>query len=364
MAFPDIKNVKVGLSGDGQLGYKAITVKQNDKNSRKIEVEFVDEDGNILEIPSGYVAKFQATNERREPILNDCEISTNKIIYTVTEDLTAVAGTVVAEIGLYKPDPEGDTTKDELIQSTSFKVLVEKSAIDRNAVVGSSKFDTLTIMINTITGLITLINQKLTDMETATTNAINATNEMIQLNQDVTSAEASREQAETARVEKDARIPDWLTMTQAEYDALTQTEKDDLLYFHLISDSESNDDLADELTTLINDTNTAKEAAQQVVISQNNINDNDVNTVQTWSSNNIAQRMRIFTYTTTATTSSITHNLNFNPTRDDLMIIYKGVVLEETDNYTHSADYKSINLTGWTIPSGEKVHFRLYKFVK
>jgi len=172
MTIPNIQEIDVGLNG--KLGFKVIKMKQYDKNTRTIKITLI-EDGDIVEIPSTYIAKFQATKKDNTIVLDDCTITGNVISYTVIEQLTTVAGDVLCEIGLYEPDALGDTTKDKLIQTTTFKILVEKTAMDRNAVASSSEFNTLTIMINTLTGLVVSATQMITDVNVAINNSNTAT---------------------------------------------------------------------------------------------------------------------------------------------------------------------------------------------
>lgn len=62
--------------------------------------------------------------------------------------------------------------------------------------------------------------------------------------------------------------------------------------------------------------------------------------------------------------TNVVHNLTFNPTKDDLVVSYRGILLDVNDNYKHNANYNSIDLVGWSINTGEKILFRLYKDVK
>ncbi|WP_455717722.1 hypothetical protein [Anaerosporobacter sp.] len=180
MPIDNTQELKVGMNTT--LSYKPIMLKQYDKNTRKIEITLVDNNG-VISIPSGAYAKLQGTNRIGEPILEDCDIENNKVIYTATENLTSEAGTVQCEIGIYEADSSGDKTKDKLLQSATFPVIIQKSAMDRNAIINSDEFNTLTIMINTITGLVDRaestieeINIAISNSNIATNNAIDATN--------------------------------------------------------------------------------------------------------------------------------------------------------------------------------------------
>lgn len=79
-------------------------------------------------------------------------------------------------------------------------------------------------------------------------------------------------------------------------------------------------------------------------------------------SNYYIQQIKIATFTATSdNTSTIIHNLDYSPLNDDMIVIYRGVYLELGVNYIDNADYKSITLTDWSIATGEKITFKLYK---
>lgn len=179
MSKPNTQEINVGLNG--AVYFKPIVIKQFDKNTRRIEITLL-EGSDIYEIPVNSTVKFQATKQDGKIIFDDCNVEDGIIVYNATEKLSTSAGTVKCEIGIYEPDPNGDISKDGLLQSATFDILVEKSAMDRNAVVSSDEFNTLTIMINTITGLVEKaentikeINIALSKANNATTNAIIAT---------------------------------------------------------------------------------------------------------------------------------------------------------------------------------------------
>lgn len=175
-------NVQELLVGANEIqGFKRLKMKQYDKNLREFRISLI-EDGSVSDIPSNYVVKFQATKPDGTIILDDCTVENDIVVYRPREQLSNIAGTVKCELGFYVPDPEGDANEDGLIQSVTFEILVEKSAMDRNAVVSSNEFNTLTIMINTITGLIESVTTALSQVE------------------NIIATEASRVTAENGRV--------------------------------------------------------------------------------------------------------------------------------------------------------------------
>ena len=62
-------------------------------------------------------------------------------------------------------------------------------------------------------------------------------------------------------------------------------------------------------------------------------------------------------------TTNIVHNLNYNPTHDDLIAFHDGLLLSNV-NFTYNADDVSIDLKDWALETGDKIVFRLYKDVK
>jgi hypothetical protein len=241
-------NVQELLVGANEIqSFKRLKMKQFDKNLREFRISLI-EDGELTVIPSGYVAKFQATKPDKTIVLDNCTIVDNVVIYKPKEQLSTVAGTVECEIGFYIPDPEGNTNEDGLIQSVTFEILVEKSAMDRNAVISSNEFNTLTIMINTITGLIVEANEALSQIEG-----------VIESEEGRVIAENGRVDAEEIRVQKDLTRPDYIYLTQAQYDALPLIEKEDINKIYEITDDDG--ELPNELEALILDTQNAATAA-------------------------------------------------------------------------------------------------------
>lgn len=161
MSIENKQELNVGLNG--VVGFKPIVIKQFDKNTRRIEITLLD-GSDIYEIPVGCVAKFQATKEDGKIIFDDCTIENGMIVYKATEQLSTCVGTVKCEIGLYS------SNKEELLQSSTFDILVEESVMDRDAIISSDEFNTLTIMINTITGLVESATLILSEIETAISN--------------------------------------------------------------------------------------------------------------------------------------------------------------------------------------------------
>lgn len=66
----------------------------------------------------------------------------------------------------------------------------------------------------------------------------------------------------------------------------------------------------------------------------------------------------------TDNTTVITHNLSYNPSNDDMVVMYQGIILEENINYVQVNGNLSIDLQNWFINTGEKIKFKIYKNMK
>ena len=76
---------------------------------------------------------------------------------------------------------------------------------------------------------------------------------------------------------------------------------------------------------------------------------------------------KILEMTITASTDNTTvivHNLSYNPSNDDMVVIYQGIILEENVNYVQVSGNLSIDLQNWSINTGEKIKFKIYKNMK
>lgn len=71
-----------------------------------------------------------------------------------------------------------------------------------------------------------------------------------------------------------------------------------------------------------------------------------------------------YTATTNGTTNVPFTFVDYDTNHDDMIVSYNGVLLENPDNYTVNANNSSIDLSSWSIDSGNVVRFRLYKNCK
>jgi hypothetical protein len=340
-----------------QFTAETIKFPQYDSNTRYIRATLY-VNGQPFTATSSQIITFSATKPDGYGVYNEAGIDDEgRIVYEITEQTTNYPGTFPACFTIYDTKTVSGVTITRRKASFNFKIHVAKSALNDDTIISANEFKVLTNLIATVGDIIVDGNALLISLT-------NLENEVEIAEAIRVSSEEERVSNEETRVEHDLTRPIWTTKTWTQYNALTQEEKDDLMYFYTISDSENVEDFVDELQTLIDETNAAKDAAEQIVISQNNINDSAINSIQTWSSLMITKQMRLFSFSAVSTTTSITHGLNYVPSTDFLMVIYNGLILEENKNFSNSADYHTINLTSWSIPSGDTVICLLLKNVK
>jgi hypothetical protein len=345
---------KIDLDFCDAISDEFVKIPQYDSNTRWIRAT-VYANGELYPLTTDQIITFNARKPDTHGIDNPAGIdSEGRIVYEITEQTTNYPGTFKAEFRVYDTKVVSGVTVTKRKTPFTFKIHVTKSALSDKTIISTDEFKTLTDLIGTVGDIVTDGNEMISSLTTLK-NELEEAEEARELNED------ERIENESTRVAHDSTRPVWLAKSTSEYNALTQQQREDLLYFYGLTDSETSDEIVDELQNLIDSTNTARLAAEQVVISQNNINDTAINTVQTWSSYQITRNFRYRKITTTSTVSSITHNLDYSPTTDYLEVIYNGLVLDEGDNYTSSADFKTVNFSSWTIPSDKIVHFKLYK---
>lgn len=125
---------------------------------------------------------------------------------------------------------------------------------------------------------------------------------------------------------------------------------------------------ADGYFAATNVENALKEMYENAIIDLG-INDAVVALGTSWSSTKInteiSNKIKTATFTAVANnTTNIVHNLTYDPLHDDLLAFYMGLLLENPLNYTDNVNNISINLVDWSINTGEKIYFKLYKNVK
>lgn len=333
-----------------------ISIPQYDTNRRYIRATlFVN--GQPFEATETQVITFSATKPDHTKLYNNAGIDDQgRVVYEITEQTTSSPGTFPARIDIYDTKVVGGVTVTRRTSSFNFKVFVQKSALSDDAVISTDEFKVLTDMIATVGDIITdgtALMESMAALETQVEEA-----ETIRV-----SNENTRISNEEVRVEHDSVRPVWHYVTQAEYDALPSEDINNPLNIYQITNN-PDATLISTLSDLLNQINIALAAVESSTVDINNINDAIVTTIQTWSSSKIVSRIRNYKYTASSTVSSITHGLDYNSTTDDLQVFYNGLLLEDGVNYTNSTDFHTINLTSWTVSSGDRVYFKLYKYVK
>jgi hypothetical protein len=106
-----------------------IVIKQGDKNSRIISIVLTDNNAIFNVLPS-YIIEINATKSNGETLTEPCEYSNNLITYTVSENFSNVIGKATCELTLTENDVGGDVSKDIIIHSSTFEVIVDKSTIN------------------------------------------------------------------------------------------------------------------------------------------------------------------------------------------------------------------------------------------
>lgn len=102
----DIAIVKeIAIELDGKSPFEYIVVKQGDKDSRFLSISLL-ENKQPYAIPAGCTARVKYYKPDGNPVLNDCEISGNKILMMYTEQMLAAAGTAKGEIVLLQDGKE------------------------------------------------------------------------------------------------------------------------------------------------------------------------------------------------------------------------------------------------------------------
>lgn len=121
-----------------------VAVKKSDIG-RDIRIKLSD-GGFPYEISSDCYAVLTAKKPDGNVLYNHCDIRRGTIIYTITEQTTAAAGRMKAEIKLYGAD-------DSLITSATFRIIVDGTIYSDSEVESAPEFTALTNMMNQMQGI-------------------------------------------------------------------------------------------------------------------------------------------------------------------------------------------------------------------
>lgn len=142
-----------------------VFAKQRDKQSRFIEITPLNS-GQSYELGEGITARLHLTKPDKHTVLNDAAIAGGKITVELTEQALAVAGTAVAEIGLYKGEA--------LLSSQTFYIDIERAAYDPEAPESSDEYNALVNALGKVDGAVAATNASAKNADTATANASTA----------------------------------------------------------------------------------------------------------------------------------------------------------------------------------------------
>ena len=158
-----------------------VAVKRGD-TGRMIKI-LLSDGGFSYEIADGCYAVLTATKPDGNILYNHCSIEDNEIIYEITEQTTAVAGRMMAEIKLYGKD-------DKLITSAKFRIIVSGTVYSDDKVESKDEVSALTYLISETFGCRDVAREAADAAEKAVTDATAA----------IADAEKAVEDAETATI--------------------------------------------------------------------------------------------------------------------------------------------------------------------
>lgn len=143
-----------------------VAVKKRDIG-REIRITLSD-GGFPYEISADCYAVLTGTKPDGNILYNHCDIEGNTIVYTVTEQTTAAAGRMKAEVKLYGAD-------DALVTSATFRIIVDGTVYDDDQVESEDEISALTHLVSEAAGVINEGNQMIEHGQQATQAAEAAT---------------------------------------------------------------------------------------------------------------------------------------------------------------------------------------------
>lgn len=149
-----------------------VAVKKSDIG-REIRITLSD-GGFSYEISADCYAVLTGTKPDGNILYNHCDIEGNTIVYTVTEQTTAAAGRMKAEVKLYGAD-------DQFVTSATFRIIIDGTVYDEGKVESKDEVSALTHLVSEAASVINNGNQMIEQgqqtiqsAETATQQATNA----------------------------------------------------------------------------------------------------------------------------------------------------------------------------------------------
>lgn len=129
MAVTNTQKIQIELDGNPPFEY--VVVKQEEKESRVIEVTLL-ENKREFTIPAGTSAKIKYYKPDGKKVLNNCEINGNVIKVTYTEQMLAAEGTGRGEIALYNGA--------SVLRSATYYTKVVPTVYEENGLISDSEF--------------------------------------------------------------------------------------------------------------------------------------------------------------------------------------------------------------------------------
>lgn len=163
-----------------------VFAKQYDQKTRYISITPLN-NGASYTIESGVTARLQMTKPDGTTVINDATITNNVIKAELTAQALAVAGTAVAEIGLYRGNA--------LLTSQTFYVDVVKASYSESALKSSDEYGALISATDNANRATTAANSAVTNANAAATKADTAATAA---NSAAESANLAKESANTA----------------------------------------------------------------------------------------------------------------------------------------------------------------------
>lgn len=242
-----------------QTKLPAVNVRQYDTGKRYIRATVWNETDQDIMLSTDTIV-FSATKPDGNPLFLTSGIDAEgRIIFEITQNVTASYGIFNAEFRIYNNKVVDAVNVSTLKTSYDVRMIVTKSNTQEDAIISTPEFSALTDAVALVGDLINDMNDAISRANTAIEDANEATESINTLSTNITNAEIIRVENEDERMAKDATRPDYIYLTQAEYDALPDVDKDDINKVYEITDNDGV--LPTELEALIADTEAAATAA-------------------------------------------------------------------------------------------------------
>lgn len=338
---------------------RTVRAKQGDRETRFIEATlfYGNEVYNVPENAKVIISYLKPDGKEASNEVPDEKVNGNKVTFSLSEQMLTTAGTAICDLKIIDSDNVG------IISTCSFKVLITPQAVPDGTVKSKDEYNTLiNALIRTEQGEQERYNaeqQRLVSEE----NRGLAENERRQNELARQDNEDERVSAEEVRIANEELRLNYYYVTQEEYDTLSQEDKDNPKFVYEIIDDEG--EYPQLLQGLIDNLEQSKQNYDTAVKDNTHVEIVEARGGEENLKARLDKMGKIHTsvFTAISTTSTILHNLSYDIVHDDLLVLYQGVMLEEGVNYNHLSS-TAIRLLDWSVSSGERMYFRLYKNVR